>query len=69
VTLRVVTFDFWSTLVDGEITPERFTQRAARLQVALVRGGHACSPEEVGAAVDWRRFGEQVADYASGLKD
>jgi HAD superfamily hydrolase (TIGR01549 family) len=51
VTLRAVTFDFWSTLVDGAITPERFTQRAARLHAALVRGGHNGTAEELGAAL------------------
>jgi HAD superfamily hydrolase (TIGR01549 family) len=51
VTLKAVTFDFWSTLVDGAITPERFAQRVARLHEALVGGGHTCLPDEVGAAV------------------
>jgi FMN phosphatase YigB (HAD superfamily) len=51
VTLRAVTFDFWSTLVDGAITPERSMQRAARMHSALVGGGHVCSPEEVHAAL------------------
>ena len=32
--LQAVTFDFWSTLVDGAITPERTIERAARLHAA-----------------------------------
>ena len=34
--LKAVTFDFWSTLVDGNITPERTAQRLARLHAAIV---------------------------------
>ena len=39
--LRAVTFDFWSTLVDGNITPDRTAQRLARLHGVLVGAGHA----------------------------
>jgi HAD superfamily hydrolase (TIGR01549 family) len=50
--LRAVTFDFWSTLVDGNITPERTAQRLARLHAALVGAGHACSPDELRQAFE-----------------
>jgi putative hydrolase of the HAD superfamily len=50
VALEAVTFDFWSTLVDGSTTPERTAQRMARLQAALAGAGHACTPEELGRA-------------------
>lgn len=49
--LRAVTFDFWSTLVDGEVTPERTAERLARLHRAIVGAGHACSVDELRAAV------------------
>src|SRR5687768_5875464 len=45
--LRAVTFDFWSTLVDGTITPERTAERLARLHRALVGAGHACSAQQL----------------------
>src|ERR1700687_699161 len=51
MTLKAVTFDFWSTLVDGAITPERFVQRVARLHAALVRSGHLGSADELGVAM------------------
>jgi HAD superfamily hydrolase (TIGR01549 family) len=51
VNLKAVTFDFWSTLVDGAITPERFAQRVARLHEALVENGHRGTAEELGAAL------------------
>lgn len=60
--LKAVTFDFWSTLVDGEITPERFMQRVARLHTVLDGAGHVCSPEELGAAV--QRTLTRVGDEA-----
>ena len=50
--LRAVTFDFWSTLVDGTITPQRTAERLARLHRALMGAGYACSPEELRAAFD-----------------
>jgi putative hydrolase of the HAD superfamily len=50
VPLRAITFDFWSTLVDGTITPERTAQRLARLHAAIVGAGHACSAEDLKAA-------------------
>ena len=37
MTLRAITFDFWSTLVDGNITPERTAQRLARLHRAIAQ--------------------------------
>ncbi|HLZ28978.1 MAG TPA: HAD family hydrolase [Chloroflexota bacterium] len=52
MTLKAVTFDFWSTLVDGEMTPDRLALRVARLQAALVRGGYACTAEELADAVE-----------------
>jgi hypothetical protein len=48
--LRAITFDFWSTLVDGAITPERTKERLARLHRAIVGAGHACTPEELSSA-------------------
>jgi FMN phosphatase YigB (HAD superfamily) len=45
--LRAVTFDFWSTLVDGTATPESTSRRVARLHAAIVGAGHACSLAEV----------------------
>jgi FMN phosphatase YigB (HAD superfamily) len=60
--LRAVTFDFWSTLVDGTITPERTSVRLARLQSALVGAGHACTPEELQVA--FRRALDRVTESA-----
>ena len=51
-TLRAVTFDFWSTLVDGNITPERTAQRLARLHRAIVGAGYACAPDELRQAFE-----------------
>ncbi|MBV9579230.1 MAG: HAD family hydrolase [Chloroflexi bacterium] len=48
-----MTFDFWSTLVDGNVTPERTAQRLARLHAAIVGAGHAVTPEELEAAFDF----------------
>jgi putative hydrolase of the HAD superfamily len=50
--LKAVTFDFWSTLVDGEITPERTVQRLARLQAAINGAGHACRADDLRRAFD-----------------
>lgn len=50
--LRAVTFDFWSTLVDGSFTPERTADRMARLHAAVVGAGHACSVDELTAAFE-----------------
>src|SRR5215207_6843022 len=61
-TLRAVTFDFWSTLVDGAITPERTAARLARLHAALVGAGHACTPDELSVALT--RALERVAESA-----
>jgi len=60
--LRAVTFDFWSTLVDGAITPERTAQRTALLHRAIVGAGHACSVEELRAA--FRRALDRVSAEA-----
>jgi HAD superfamily hydrolase (TIGR01549 family) len=68
VVLRAVTFDFWSTLVDGAITPERTAQRVARLHAAIVGAGHQCTPEELRAAL--RRSFDRISDEArESLKD
>jgi putative hydrolase of the HAD superfamily len=68
VRLRAVTFDFWSTLVDGAITPERTAQRVARLHEAIVGAGHRCTPEELSAA--FRRSFERISEEArESLKD
>jgi FMN phosphatase YigB (HAD superfamily) len=61
--LRAVTFDFWSTLVDGTITPERTAQRIARLHAAIVGAGHAVSPEDLKQAFDFSL--ERVSSAAS----
>jgi FMN phosphatase YigB (HAD superfamily) len=50
--LRAVTFDFWSTLVDGNITPERTAERLARLHRALVGAGLAATPDELRQAFE-----------------
>src|SRR4029453_12089680 len=50
VRLRAVTFDFWSTLVDGAATPESAARRMARLHQHIVGAGHACSVDEVRVA-------------------
>jgi FMN phosphatase YigB (HAD superfamily) len=61
--LSAVTFDFWSTLVDGRVTPERTTQRLARLHAAIVAAGHPVTPEELRAAFEVAL--ERVAGAAS----
>jgi putative hydrolase of the HAD superfamily len=60
--LKAVTFDFWSTLVDGTITPERTAERLARLHRALVGAGHACSADELREA--FRRALDRVTEAA-----
>jgi len=61
--LRAVTFDFWSTLVDGNITPERTAERLARLHAALVRTGYdSLTSDELRAA--FPRALEQVGEAA-----
>lgn len=60
--LKAVTFDFWSTLVDGTITPQRTAERLARLHRALVGAGHACSPEELRQA--FQRAFEKITEAA-----
>jgi putative hydrolase of the HAD superfamily len=47
VILRAVTFDFWSTLVDGTPTPERTAERLARLHNAITGAGATCSVDEL----------------------
>ncbi len=62
--LRTVTFDFWSTLVDGLITPERTVQRLARLHAALVGAGHTCTRDELQQAFErgLRKVSEQTRE-------
>jgi FMN phosphatase YigB (HAD superfamily) len=60
--LQAVTFDFWSTLVDGAITPERTAQRLARLHRAIVGAGHQLLPQELEAG--FRRALDRVAEDA-----
>jgi HAD superfamily hydrolase (TIGR01549 family) len=48
--LRAVTFDFWSTLVDGTMTAERTAARVARLHAMIVGAGHACTLDEMHTA-------------------
>jgi HAD superfamily hydrolase (TIGR01549 family) len=50
--LQAVTFDFWSTLVDGNITPERTAERLARLHRAIVGAGYAGTPDELRSAFE-----------------
>jgi FMN phosphatase YigB (HAD superfamily) len=68
MTLKAVTFDFWSTLVDGEITPERTTERLARLHAAIVGAGHAHTPAELHAAFE-RTLARVEADSHESLVD
>lgn len=51
--LRAVTFDFWSTLVDGTITPQRTADRLARLHAAIVGAGHAVTPDDLKQAFNF----------------
>jgi FMN phosphatase YigB (HAD superfamily) len=62
MTLRAVTFDFWSTLVDGNVTPERTAARMARLHAAIVGAGCACTPDELRRA--FRRALDRVSEAA-----
>jgi FMN phosphatase YigB (HAD superfamily) len=66
--LRAVTFDFWSTLVDGTITSERTAARLARLHRAIVGAGHACKPAELEQAFQ-RAFERVSADARETLVD
>jgi HAD superfamily hydrolase (TIGR01549 family) len=50
--LQAVTFDFWSTLVDGNITPERTAERLARLHRAIIGAGYAGTPDELRSALE-----------------
>lgn len=59
----MVTFDFWSTLVDGTLTPERTAERIARLHALIVGAGHAVTPEDLKAAFDFSL--ERVSSAAS----
>jgi FMN phosphatase YigB (HAD superfamily) len=47
--LKAVTFDFWSTLVDGNITPERTAVRLARLHAAITGTGYELTKEQLEA--------------------
>ncbi len=60
--LAAVTFDFWSTLVDGNLTPERTARRMARLHAAIVGAGHAVTVDELKTAFDFSL--ERVASAA-----
>ena len=60
--LRAVTFDFWSTLVDGNITPERTVARLARLQAAIAGAGFSLTPEQLREA--FRRTLDHVSEAA-----
>jgi putative hydrolase of the HAD superfamily len=57
-----VTFDFWSTLVDGTATPESAARRIARLHEHIVGAGHACTVDELRSA--FRRMLDQVSEEA-----
>src|SRR5438045_8057690 len=60
--LRAVTFDFWSTLVDGAATPESTARRLARLHEHIVGAGHACTVEELTTA--FQRMLDHVTERA-----
>jgi len=60
--LRAVTFDFWSTLVDGTPVPSRSAERLAHLHRSIVGAGHAVTPDELRAAL--RRALNRVDDEA-----
>jgi FMN phosphatase YigB (HAD superfamily) len=62
MSLKAVTFDFWSTLVDGQITPERTSARLARLHAAIVGAGHAHEFDHLQRA--YERALARVADDA-----
>ena len=60
--LKAITFDFWSTLVDGNITPERTAARLLRLHAAIVGAGHALTPDEL--RVGFERAFERITEEA-----
>jgi len=62
VSLKAVTFDFWSTLVDGAPKPGYHAQRMARLLESIAHAGHVCTLEELDAA--FRRAIERVSEEA-----
>src|SRR5205807_5376990 len=66
--LKVVTFDFWSTLVDGNITPERTAARLARLHAAIVGAGHACTADELKTGFE-RAFERITSEARDTLRD
>jgi FMN phosphatase YigB (HAD superfamily) len=68
VALKVVTFDFWSTLVDGNVTPERTAQRLTRLRAAIVGAGFACTDEQLRAAFE-SAFERITTDAQETLRD
>jgi FMN phosphatase YigB (HAD superfamily) len=62
VSLRAVTFDFWSTLVDGNVTPERTAERLGRLHAAIVGAGHALTTDDLRAG--FQRALERITEAA-----
>jgi FMN phosphatase YigB (HAD superfamily) len=66
--LQAVTFDFWSTLVDGNVTPERTAARLAQLHAAIVGAGHACTPEQLRAGFQ-RTFDRVTSEARESLRD
>ena len=66
--LKAVTFDFWSTLVDGNITPERTAARLARLHAAIVGAGHACTADELKTGFE-RAFERITSEARDTLRD
>jgi HAD superfamily hydrolase (TIGR01549 family) len=57
-----VTFDFWSTLVDGAPAPGRHEARMARLLESIGHAGHTCTAAELERA--FRRAIERVSEEA-----
>jgi FMN hydrolase / 5-amino-6-(5-phospho-D-ribitylamino)uracil phosphatase len=62
VRLRAITFDFWSTLVDGTPTPESAARRLSQLHAHIVGAGHACTIDELRTAFE--RMLDQVTEEA-----
>jgi FMN phosphatase YigB (HAD superfamily) len=66
--LQAVTFDFWSTLIDGTPTPQRTAERLARLHAALAGAGVTHSAEELRVAFG-RALERVSAESQESLRD
>ncbi len=65
---RAVTLDFWSTLVDGYVTPERTARRLARLHASIAGSGFACTSEQLEIAFE-RALDRVASDARATLRD